>query len=83
MNSQFSAVRWGRAVITSTATTGAYSTPARTASSQTKPAVLTAEACLLHRFQPACATAATRIRTTAVRLTSLLLPRWIGWAAYE
>src|SRR5262249_43894440 len=83
MNHQFAAVRCGCRTSTSTAMAGAYRTAASTASSQTKPAALTAEACLLHRFQTACATAATRIRATAVRLNHLLLPRSIGWSAYE
>ena len=68
---------------TSTMTaTGAYSTAAAVKNSQTKHTAPAAAACLLNRFQLACAMAATRISTIAVGLTvRLLLGQALGGPA--
>ena len=65
-NSQERAVSCGGLMIRLTATTGAYSTAAAADMSQTKRAAPATDACLLSRFQLACATAATPISARAV-----------------
>src|SRR5438067_9558699 len=58
---------WLTAVMT--AATGAYRTAPAVKKSQTKHTAPAAAACLLNRFQLACAMAAMRVRTIAVGLT--------------
>ena len=80
MNTQPSAVSRGGLSSTLTTTTGAYSTVAARDISQTNEVAPAAEACLLNRFQVACATAATRMRVRAVALTGRLQVRAPGRA---
>ena len=78
MNTQSRRVSRGGLSSTLAATTGAYSPVAVSDMSQTKDEAPAAEACLLNRFQVAWATAATRMRATAVALTGRLQVRAPG-----
>ena len=69
MNTQHRPVSLGGSISTAMSTTGAYSAVAVSDISQTNEDAPVTEACLLNRFQVACATAATRIRASAVALT--------------
>src|ERR1035437_2373004 len=75
MNTQQSAVSRGGLAITVAATTGRYTTVATVDISQTKLAAPVTDACLLNRFQLACAMAATKIRARAVAFTERLQVR--------
>src|SRR5512135_3716186 len=69
MNSQHRPVSLGGSTAAAISTTGAYAAEAASAISQTNEDAPATEACLLNRFQVACATAATRIKARAVALT--------------
>ena len=71
MNTQSSGVSRGGLSSTLTATTGAYSPVAVRDISHTNDEAPAAEACLLNRFQVACARAAARMRARAVTLMVL------------
>ena len=75
MKTQASAVSRGGLAITLTMTTGRYTTVATLDISQTKQAAPAADACLLNRFQLACATAATKIKARAVAFRERLQVR--------
>src|ERR1017187_1689340 len=75
MKTQHSAVSRGGLASTLAATTGRYATVATADISQTKLADPAADACLLNRFQLACAMAATKIRARAVAFTERLQVR--------
>ena len=73
MKTTGSPASWGCATTSTTTATGAYSTAPAVKNSQMKHTAPAAAACLLNRFQLACAMAATRISTIAVGLTGRLL----------
>src|SRR5512146_548214 len=69
MNTQPSAVRCSQPPAHAMAITGMYSRVAAVAASQMKEIAPVCAACLLNRFQLACATAAIRMSVIAVALT--------------
>ena len=75
MKTQASAVRCGGLAITLAASTGRYTTMATADISQTKQAAPASDACLVNRFQLACAMAATRIRMRAAAFRERLQVR--------
>jgi hypothetical protein len=75
MKTQHNAVSRGGLAITLAATTGRYATVATADISHTKLAGPAADACLLNRFQLACAMAATKIRVRALAFRERLQVR--------